>query len=315
MSELELDAARWRALAAASPMAPLDAQASPVQAAQAVLGDGAPDGALDALAVGVTPLAALVGVLVDDGRRRRRSVGAVLGVEPVAAPFVVGVTGGVAVGKSATAHVLAALLSAPRAGGEPSWRVDVVSTDGFLLGNAQLAELGLAERKGFPETYDHRSLIDFLTAVRAGEPSVAAPIYDHLTYDVVAGRHLVVDRPDVVVVEGINVLQPPPPGGSRPASDFLDYSVYVDADETDMRAWYLRRVQVLRSRPAGARPSFFDAFADLSDDQFRAAAELIWSSINGPNLAEHIAPTRDRADLVLEKGADHGVRRVLVRRS
>jgi len=220
--------------------------------------------------------------------------------------FVVGIAGAVAAGKSLTAQVLAALLTA---GDGP--RPDVVSTDGFLYPNQELAKQGLTNRKGFPESYDRSRLVAFLSAVRAGHVA-EAPRYDHDRYDVVAGRCQLVDRPEVLIVEGVNVLQADPVGPT--VSDFLDFSIYLDADEVDLHRWFLARMRALRASSAGDPGSFFAGFATFSDDEFSAIGDAVWTSINRPNLVDHIAPTRARADLVLEKASDHTVRRVVLER-
>ncbi len=229
-------------------------------------------------------------------------------------PFVIGVAGSVAVGKSTTSRVLRELLA--RWPHHP--QVDLVTTDGFLLPNAELERRGLLSRKGFPESYDQRALLRFLAAVKAGEPAVEAPVYSHLGYDVLPGESLVVRRPDILVVEGLNVLQPPRPradGRSRMSvSDYFDFSVYVDAATVDVRRWYVERFLRLR-RTAFADPgSYFRRYAGLSDDEARETALAIWAEVNEPNLEQNIRPTRGRASLVLEKGPDHSVRQVRLRK-
>lgn len=235
-----------------------------------------------------------------------------LGAAPRRAPFVVGIAGSVAAGKSTTARVLRALLA--RSPGLPD--VQLVSTDGFLLPNERLAEQGLMERKGWPESYDTRALLRFLAAVKAGRPRVAAPVYSHLVYDVVPGDTTVVDRPDVLLVEGLTVLQPASPGDGRVrmvASDYFDSSVYVDAREPDLGRWYVERFLTLRETAFREPGSYFARYADLSDEEATATAARIWRTINRPNLERNILPTRGRAAIVLEKGPDHRVQRVRLR--
>jgi type I pantothenate kinase len=229
-------------------------------------------------------------------------------------PFVIGVAGSVAVGKSTTSRVLRELLA--RWPDHPS--VDLVTTDGFLFPNAELVRRGLLARKGFPESYDQRLLLGFLSRVAAGEPEVEAPVYSHLVYDVVPGQQAVVRAPDILLVEGLNVLQPPrarPGGGSSVAvSDYFDFSIYVDAAETDVQRWYVERFLRLRDTAFADPSSYFRRFADLSDEAARATATAIWHEVNGPNLAQNILPTRGRASLVLQKGSDHSVRQVQLRK-
>ncbi len=237
-----------------------------------------------------------------------------LGENPPRTPFVIGVAGSVAVGKSTTSRILRELLS--RWPDTP--RVELVTTDGFLYPNAELERRGLLARKGFPESYDRRSLMRFVAAVKSGVPTVAAPVYSHLTYDIVTDDQVVVHRPDVLIVEGLNVLQPP---GARwdgsmgvSVNDYFDFSVYVDAREDDIERWYVERFLRLRETAFADPGSYFHRYAVLSDDQARATAARIWREINGPNLTENILPTRSRATLVLVKGADHGVEEVRLRK-
>jgi type I pantothenate kinase len=196
--------------------------------------------------------------------------------------------------------------------------VDLVTTDGFLLPNAVLEERGLLARKGFPESYDRRGLLRFLAEVKSGRAEVDAPVYDHQSYDIVPGTRQVVDRPDILVLEGLNVLQAGRHAdGTSPEvflSDFFDFSVYVDAAESDIRQWYVDRFLALRRTAFADTSAYFHRFAGLSDDEARATALGIWAEINGPNLRQNIAPTRSRARLVLRKAADHTVRRILLRK-
>jgi type I pantothenate kinase len=264
------------------------------------------------------PLARLISLLVVAAQERYRAVSTFLGEEPAAVsgrvPFVLGVAGSVAVGKSTTSRVLRELLA--RWPHHP--RVQLVTTDGFLLPNAELERRGILDRKGFPESYDQRALLRFLAAVKSGVPEVEAPVYSHLRYDVTPGEAVVVRRPDVLLVEGLNVLQPPrlrTDGGSRTAvSDYFDVSLYVDAATDDIEQWYVDRFLGLR-RTAFADPaSYFSRYATLADDEARTTALGIWARVNEPNLAANILPTRDRATVVLEKGREHAVRRVRLRR-
>jgi type I pantothenate kinase len=224
------------------------------------------------------------------------------------APFVVGIAGSVAVGKSTTARLLQALLS--RWPAEP--KVDLVATDGFLHSNSELERRGLMARKGFPESYDQRRLLRFLADLKAGESQVEAPVYSHVTYDIVPGQVQVVDRPDIVVVEGLNVLARPS-GAEVVVSDFFDFTIYVDADEAHIASWYVERFLGLCATLFQEPSSYFHRYAGLDHDQAVATAHNIWSSINAVNLCENIVPTRELADLILEKGPDHRVKRVRLR--
>lgn len=229
-------------------------------------------------------------------------------------PFVIGIAGSVAVGKSTVARLLQELLS--NWPGSP--RVDLVTTDGFLHPNAELARRGILNRKGFPESYDRRALQRFVMGVKSGRARVEAPVYSHLEYDIVPGEKIIVDRPDVLIVEGLNVLQPARFNAvgvtGLALSDFFDFSVYVDAPSAKIRQWYLQRFMQLRTTAFRDPRSYFTRYADLSDEEARQRAENIWDTINGPNLALNILPTRERATVILRKGDDHQVSRVRIRK-
>jgi type I pantothenate kinase len=229
-------------------------------------------------------------------------------------PYIIGVAGSVAVGKSTTARVLKALLA--RWPNTP--KVDLVTTDGFLLPNAELIRLGLMERKGFPESYDTGALLHFLADIKAGKRNVHAPLYSHLVYDVVPGEETVVDRPDILIVEGLNVLQParmPKDGTAIPfVSDFFDFSVYIDADEDDLHRWYVNRFLRLRYTAFRDPLSYFRRYAELPEAEAIGIADGLWNRINLLNLRENIVPTRQRASLILKKGASHRIETVALRR-
>ncbi len=235
-----------------------------------------------------------------------------LGTLPNPLPYVIGVAGSVAVGKSTFARVLRALLA--RWPDHP--HVDLVTTDGFLYPNAVLESRGLMQRKGFPESYDVRRLVQFMADIKSGAPVVQAPVYSHQAYDIVPGEYQVVDRPDIVIIEGLNMLQTGDGGGARArvfVSDFFDFSIYIDADESAIEEWYVARFLTLRGTVFKNPRSYFHRYAGLSDADAQRTAREIWHSINGVNLRENIQPTRERARVVLEKGPDHAVRRVHLR--
>jgi len=229
-------------------------------------------------------------------------------------PYIIGVAGSVAVGKSTTARVLKALLA--RWPNTP--KVDLVTTDGFLLPNAELTRLDLMERKGFPESYNTGALLHFLADIKAGKRNVKAPLYSHLVYDVVPGEETVIDRPDILIVEGLNVLQParmPKDGTAIPfVSDFFDFSVYIDADEEDLHRWYVNRFLRLRHTAFRDPLSYFRRYAELPEAEAIATADGLWNRINLVNLRENIVPTRQRASLILKKGPSHRIETVALRR-
>jgi len=234
--------------------------------------------------------------------------------DAVKTPFIIGIAGSVAVGKSTTARLLKELL----ARWPSSPKVDLVTTDGFLHPNAVLRAEGLMERKGFPESYDIGAILRFLSAIKSGMRNVRAPLYSHLTYDVLPGEFVTIDQPDILIFEGINVLQSrdlPQDGKAVPfVSDFFDFSIYVDADEALIRKWYVERFMRLRETAFRDPQSFFHRYSELSDDAAIAVAEGLWHNINLKNLRENILPTRPRADLILRKGANHLVEEVALRK-
>jgi type I pantothenate kinase len=260
------------------------------------------------------PLSRLLSLYVKATQRLFRVQQRFLGTGDAKLPYIVGVAGSVAVGKSTTARVLTALLA--RWPNTP--RVDLLTTDGFLYPNAVLEREGLMEKKGFPESYDLPALLRFLTDVKAGRRPVRAPVYSHLTYDVMPNEWVEFDRPDILIVEGLNVLQTgrlPKDGKAIPyVSDFFDFSVYLDAGEDVLRQWYVDRFLTLRNTAFRNPKSYFHRYSKLSDDEAVATATAIWTRINLVNLHENILPTRQRADLILTKGESHMVEEVALRR-
>ena len=257
------------------------------------------------------PLSRLLNLHVAATQHLHTATDTFLGTLPNPLPYVIGVAGSVAVGKSTFARVLRALLA--RWPDHP--HLDLVTTDGFLFPNAVLESRGLMQRKGFPESYDVRRLVQFMADIKSGAPVVQAPVYSHQAYDIVPGEYQVVDRPDIVIIEGLNMLQTGDGGRSARVfvSDFFDFSIYIDADESAIEDWYVARFLALRETVFRDPRSFFHRYASLSNAEAVDTAREIWRRINGVNLRENIIPTRDRARLVLEKGADHAIRRVHLR--
>ncbi|WP_312678430.1 type I pantothenate kinase [Microbacterium sp.] len=256
------------------------------------------------------PLSRLLSTYAENTKRLGAETAAFLGEADSTTPFVVGVAGSVAVGKSTIARLLRELMS--RWPGTP--RVELVTTDGFLYTNAELERRGIMHRKGFPESYDRRALVSFLTEVKSGAAEARAPFYSHVRYDIMPDAHVTVRRPDVVIVEGLNVLSPPPTPNDVAVSDLFDFSIYVDADEDDIAQWYVNRFLALRQGAFSNPNSFFKVFAELSDAEAVETAMGYWNDINLPNLRENVEPTKHRATLVLRKAADHAVETVRLRK-
>ena len=300
---IEIDRAEWSALAPRMP--------TPLTQAEIVELRGLGD-SLDLVEVEEVylPLSRLLSLYVEGAQQLHDVTTTFLGAKSERTPFVIGVAGSVAVGKSTVARLLRELLA--RWEGTP--HVELVTTDGFLYPNAELQRRGLMERKGFPESYDGRALLKFVSRIKAGEPEVSAPFYSHLAYDIVPDAEVIVNSPDVLIVEGLNVLQPAAPGRHLAVSDLFDFSIYVDARTSDIERWYQERFLSLQRGAFSNPESYFHRFASLTEDEARALAADIWTSINEPNLVENILPTRPRASLVLRKGSNHAVHSVLLRK-
>lgn len=299
--------AEWSALARNTPLPLTDADVARVRA----LGDPIDLAEVDQI---YRPLSRLLTMHSEAVGALHQATSAFLGERASRTPFIIGIAGSVAVGKSTTARVLRELL----ARWPSSPRVELVTTDGFLLPNAVLDQRGLLARKGFPESYDRHALRTFIAAVKSGVAEVAAPVYSHVTYDIVPDERVVVSHPDVLIVEGLNVLQPASVrSGENSAfavSDYFDVSIYVDADPAHVRAWYIERFLTFRATAFARQDSYFKNYASLTDAQAVERAAHIWDTINAPNLNRNIEPTRSRATIILRKGEDHAVQSVHMRK-
>jgi len=256
------------------------------------------------------PLSQLLNLYVSETQDLHKVTGKFLNKTSKRTPFIIGVAGSVAVGKSTVSRLLKELLS--RWPSTP--KVALVTTDGFLYPNAVLEQRGIMHRKGFPESYDRLALIKFVADIKSGKEKVSAPLYSHLTYDIVEGESVVVESPDVVIVEGLNVLQPPAPGQELALSDYFDFKIYVDAPTEEIEKWYLNRFEELRESAFRNPASYFHRYAELPLEDALNRAKEIWREINLPNLLENIISTRSRATLVLQKGPGHRVESVLLRK-
>jgi type I pantothenate kinase len=297
---LRFSRTEWARLRASTPL-PL------TEAELAVLRGINEDISLEEVADIYLPLSRLLNLYVSAIQSLHKATDTFLGDLPAKVPFVIGIAGSVAVGKSTMARILQALLS--RWPNHPG--VDLIATDGFLFPTTILEKRGLMNRKGFPESYDQLRLMRFLTEIKSGKSEVAAPVYSHLIYDVVPGAAQTVRRPDILIVEGLNVLQS---GRARNVSDFFDFSIYIDADEATIESWYVARFLRLCETVFRNPDSWFTRYSTLTTEEATEKARSIWCEINGPNLRENILPTRERAQLILRKGAGHSVEDVRLRK-
>ncbi len=304
---MRISSQHWRSLATSTEM--------PITAAEvkklASIGDPITIAEADAI---YRPLSALMQRYARNNRSLLAETDDFLNVHSPHTPWIIGIAGSVAVGKSTTARLLQALMS--RWPDTPN--VDLVPTDGFIYPNSYLEERGLLNRKGFPESYDFPALLNFLADVKAGKENLEVPIYDHVTYDILPGKTLKINRPDILIIEGLNVLQPPKykadSADFRAVSDYFDFSIYIDAAETALEDWYMSRFHQLWEDALHNDESFFTNFTHLTPQEASQMARDVWRTINLPNLRENIAPTRSRATVILRKGANHSVEEVLLRK-
>ena len=257
------------------------------------------------------PLSRLLNLYVTEAQKLHAVESEFLGERAKRTPFIIGVAGSVAVGKSTVARLLKEMLS--RWPSTP--RVELVTTDGFLHPNAELERRNIMHRKGFPESYDRLALLSFVADIKSGVERVSAPVYSHLSYDIVPGAEVVIESPDVVIIEGLNVLQPPAMGQEVALSDYFDFKIYVDAEVENVTKWFLGRFEQLRAGAFTNPKSYFHRYAEMPFEKALDRANEIWRTINLPNLIENIQPTRSRATLVLQKGSEHAVESVLLRKS
>jgi len=302
---LTFDRSEWAELRAATPLTLRESELQRLRGINDLID-------LDEVTAIYLPLTRLLNLYVAATQNLHKVSAAFLGTLSPKVPYIIGVAGSVAVGKSTFARILQALLA--RWPDHP--QVDLVTTDGFLYPNRVLLERNIMNRKGFPESYDTRRLVEFLRQLKSGAPEASAPVYSHVVYDIVEGDEVVVRRPDIVIVEGLNVLQVGVPGSeaNEYVSDYFDFSIYIDAEESHIEEWYVQRFLALRDSVFQNPDSFFTHYARLSESEAIDTARGIWKEINGKNLRENIQPTKTRASLMLRKGSDHRVTNVSLRR-
>lgn len=300
---IEFTRAQWARLRAATPLPLSEAQLRGLAGLNERV-------SLDEVADIYLPLSRLLNLYVAATQKLHEATATFLGSTAPRLPFVIGLAGSVAVGKSTTSRILQALLA--RWPGHPS--VDLITTDGFLWPRRVLEARGLMDRKGFPESYDVRRLLRFMADLKSGAAEVYAPVYSHLAYDIVEGEFQIVRQPDIVLVEGLNVLQTGTGRAPMFVSDFFDFSIYVDAQDADIEQWYIERFLTLRDTVFRNPSSYFHRYADVTPQEAADTARTLWQTINLPNLRQNVLPTRERANLILEKGRDHAVRRVRLRK-
>ncbi len=304
---LAFDRDQWAALRAATPLTLSQDDLESLRGINELID-------LDEVAAVYLPLTRLLNLYVAATQSLHKASAAFLGTQAPKVPYVIGVAGSVAVGKSTFARILQALLA--RWPDHP--KVDLVTTDGFLHPNRVLEERGIMNRKGFPESYDTRRLLQFLRDLKSGAPEAAAPVYSHVVYDIIEGEEVMVRQPDIVIIEGLNVLQVGAAGDGPTftefVSDYFDFSIYIDADVKDIEQFYVQRFLTLCNTVFQSPDSFFRHYAHLTPEQAIETAQYIWREINGKNLRENIEPTKGRASLLLTKGRDHRVTNVKLRR-
>ncbi len=301
---LSFDRQRWAELRKSVPLTLTEQDLKPLLGINEEL-------SLDEVRTIYLPLVRLINYYIDENIRRQNVLRRFLGEQSTNVPYIISIAGSVAVGKSTSARILQSLLS--------HWpkqrRVDLITTDGFLHPLAYLQEHNLLHKKGFPISYNTPLLIRFLADIKSGKPNVTAPIYSHLTYDIIPDQFNVIDQPDILILEGLNVLQPNRNQANELfVSDFVDFSIYVDAEEDLLKEWYIHRFLKFCQSAFSDPNSYFKHYANLSEQEAITTAGKIWDEINGLNLKENILPTRERADLILKKGANHEVELVTLRK-